>query len=357
MVTFVVYKGPQEVRQDIRVIMSMERETGTATVGIVMIGRNEGERLMACLHSITPLGLPMVYVDSASTDGSQAAARRAGALVVDLDLARPFTAARARNEGALALIARAPGLRYIQFIDGDCALARGWLETAQHFLDGAPDYAVACGRRRERRPAASLYNRMADIEWDTPIGDAGACGGDSLVRIAAYQAVGGFDATLIAGEEPELCSRLSLAGWRIRRLDAEMTVHDAAMTRLAQYWHRAVRSGFGYAQAWQTTRRRPQPLYARELLRAALWTLLPLVLSIVGGLMVHPAAWLIAPALYTLQIGRMAVRDGAGEALSWQRAGLLTLGKAAEALGALRYLARAATAGRDGGAGGTILYK
>jgi GT2 family glycosyltransferase len=337
--------------------MSMERGSSAAAVGIVIIGRNEGDRLIACLRSITPFELPMVYVDSASTDGSQAAARSVGASVVDLDLARPFTAARARHEGALALIAGAPGLRYIQFVDGDCALVSGWIEAAQHFLDVAPDYAIVCGRRRERRPSASLYNRVADMEWDTPVGDAAACGGDSLVRIAAYQAVGGFDTRLVAGEEPELCSRLGMAGWRIRRLDAEMTVHDVAMNRLAQYWHRAVRSGFGYAQAWRATRRRPRPLYARELLRAGLWTLLPTLLSILGGLMLHPGAWLIAPVLYALQITRLAVRDGAKDVLSWQRAGLLTLGKAAEALGALRYLARAATAGRDGDTGGTISYK
>jgi GT2 family glycosyltransferase len=344
------------VGQDTKFTITFGSEPRAST-GVVMIGRNEGERLVACLRSVAPLGLPMVYVDSASTDHSREVARAARAEVVELDLSRPFTAARARHEGALALIARAPGLRYIQFVDSDCALAQGWIETAQRFLDGESNYAVACGRRRERWPTASLYNQMADIEWNTPVGDAAACGGDSLVRIAAYQAVGGFDATLIAGEEPELCSRLGVAGWRIRRLDTEMTVHDAAMTRLAQYWHRAVRSGFGYAQAWRTTRRRPQPLYARELLRAVLWTLLPIILSILGGLMLNPSVWLAAPALYTLQIARLAVRDGVRDALSWQRAGLLTLGKVAEALGALRYLSRAATAGTAGGAGGTISYK
>jgi hypothetical protein len=31
-----------------------------------------------------------------------------------------------------------------------------------------------------------------------------------------------------AGEEPELCVRLRRRGWRILRLDAEMTRHDAA---------------------------------------------------------------------------------------------------------------------------------
>lgn len=323
------------------------------SVGVVMIGRNEGDRLVACLRSIVPLGLPMVYVDSASTDGSQEAARATGAIVVDLDLRQPFTAARARVEGAQRLIDHAPDVRYIQFVDGDCVMVADWIETAQQFLDRSSDYAVACGRRRERQPSASIYNRMADIEWNTPVGDAAACGGDSLIRLSAYREVGGFDPTLIAGEEPELCSRLGVAGWKIRRLDANMTVHDAAMTRLSQYWHRAVRSGFGYAQAWWTTRHRPQPLYARELLRAALWTALPITLSVLGGLAAHPALWSLAPAIYSVQITRLALRFGPNQAVSWQRGALLTLGKVAETWGALRYCRRAVS----GSAGGTISYK
>lgn len=322
-------------------------------VGVVAIGRNEGARLVACLASLAALDLPVVYVDSASTDGSQAAARAAGARVVELDFARPFTAARARAEGVAALFADVPGVAYIQFVDGDCTLAPGWIEAARAFLDASPDHAVACGRRRERAPGASPYNRMADLEWDTPVGEAAACGGDALFRASAYRAVGGFDPALIAGEEPELCARLRAAGWRIRRLDAEMTVHEAAMTRLGQWWNRAVRSGFGYAQAWRATRTGEHPLYSRELRRAVAWTVGPVLVSIVGGVLVEPALWLLAPAVYAAQIARLAMRFGARDRFSWQRAGLLTLGKAAETWGALRYLKRAAA----GATGGTIAYK
>ncbi len=326
--------------------------TGVA-VGVVMIGRNEGERLIACLRSIAPLGLPMVYVDSASTDDSLSTAHDAGATIINLDLSRPFTAARARHEGFLALVKQIPTLRYVQFVDGDCTLAPAWIATAQRFLDDAPSYAVVCGRRHERSPTASLYNHMADIEWNTPVGDAAACGGDALIRLSAYQAVGGFDPVLIAGEEPELCSRLGEAGWGIRRLDAEMTVHDAAMTHFAQYWKRATRSGFGYAQAWWTTRHRPRPLYARELLRAGVWTVLPAMLAIGGGLAIQPALWLLAPVLYGAQVARIAWRFGVDKKLSWQRAMLLTSSKIAETWGAFRYLRRAMT----GSAGSTISYK
>ena len=72
-------------------------ETKLEGVGAVAIGRNEGERLRRCLSSLAGRVSPLVYVDSGSSDGSPELARSFGAVVVDLDLSRPFTAARARN--------------------------------------------------------------------------------------------------------------------------------------------------------------------------------------------------------------------------------------------------------------------
>jgi glycosyltransferase involved in cell wall biosynthesis len=54
-------------------------------VGVVVIGRNEGERLKRCLISATTQSTRVVYVDSGSSDNSPAIARDLGADVVDLD--------------------------------------------------------------------------------------------------------------------------------------------------------------------------------------------------------------------------------------------------------------------------------
>lgn len=325
---------------------SAGRDIGTR-VGIVAIGRNEGERLRRCLTSIDVAGAPAVYVDSGSTDGSSALAATLGVHVVQLDMAQPFTAARARNAGFQALIARDPGLEFVQFVDGDCEFERGWLAVAVRFLDERPEIAVACGRRRERFPEASFYNRLCDAEWNTPVGEARACGGDALMRASAVLAVDGFDAGLPAGEEPELCHRLRGQGWLVWRLDAPMTIHDAAMHRFRQWWLRAVRSGLGYAQTWRATSGRPQPLYRRECLRAVAWTLGVIGLAIGAAAAWGWAALLVAPAIWGLQFARLAGRHGTGEAA------LLLLGKVAETVGIATYLRRA-IAGR---AGGTIFYK
>src|SRR3990170_3982962 len=92
----------------------------TSRLGIVAIGRNEGERLRACLRSVVGDNRVVVYVDSGSTDGSVEMARSMGAEVVELDLATPFTAARARNEGFHRLEQLNPNVAFVQFVDGDC---------------------------------------------------------------------------------------------------------------------------------------------------------------------------------------------------------------------------------------------
>jgi GT2 family glycosyltransferase len=220
-------------------------------VGLVVIGRNEGDRLRQCLLSVMGKVAHIVYVDSGSTDGSIELARSLGVDVVELDLSTPFTAARARNAGFAHLLQKEAQIEFVQFVDGDCEVVEGWLDTALAQLEAQSNVAVVCGRRRERFPEQSFYNRLCDMEWDTPIGEATACGGDSMMRVEAFQQVGGFNPALIAGEEPELCVRLRQKEWKILRIDAEMTLHDAQMLHFSQWWKRALRAGHAYAEgAW-----------------------------------------------------------------------------------------------------------
>ena len=242
-----------------------------STVGVIAIGRNEGERLRRCLASVVGRGVPVVYVDSGSTDGSPDLARSMGAEVVALDMSVPFSAARARNEGFARLAAVAPGLRYVFFVDGDCEVVPGWIERATSELEANPKAAVVCGRRRERHPDASVYNRLADVEWDRPAGEVQSCGGDAVMRADAFRQAGGFDPSVVAGEEPELCQRLREAGWKVLRVEAEMTIHDSAMLRFGQWWKRAVRSGYGAMDVATRFRRGKDGLFVRQVKSARVW--------------------------------------------------------------------------------------
>ena len=215
-------------------------------IGVVVIGRNEGDRLKASLASLKGIE-NIVYVDSGSTDGSQAFARKMGVKVVELPVPPKFTAARARNAGIEALLKATPDLGKIQFVDGDCTVEPGWIETASAALNADPKLGGLFGRRREVAPERSIYNRICDVEWNVPIGPTLGTGGDAMFRVDALRAVAGYDPALIAGEEPDMCLRMSRHGWRFARIDAAMTRHDAQITRFGQWWRRAKRAGFAAA--------------------------------------------------------------------------------------------------------------
>lgn len=301
-------------------------------IAAVVIGRNEGARLKACLASLKGVS-PIVYVDSGSTDGSADHARSVGAQVIDLDRALPFTAARARNAG-LAALDRSE-TTFVQLVDGDCTVEPGWLATAAAYLSDHPGTAIACGRRREEHPEASVYNRLCDIEWNTPPGDARACGGDALARLSALDAAGLYRDDLIAGEEPELCVRLRQLGWKIHRLDAPMTRHDARMTRLSQWWTRTRRAGHAFAEGAHLHGAPPERHWVTETRRALLWGA-AIPLAILVAALIHPAA-LLATLIYPLQIARLAARRGLTSRSAWEWAAFTVLGKFAEAQGALQF--------------------
>jgi len=218
-----------------------------ATSGIVVVGRNEGERLHRCLPSVRSADLPLVYVDSCSHDGSAAWARSIGVTVHELDGGKPLSAARARNEGFERLLADHPDLQFVQFVDGDCQLDPGWMAMGAERLLAQAELGIVCGRVRERDPQASIYNLLCNLEWQHEPGVVRSCGGNFMVRVAAFRAVGGFRADVMAAEDDELCLRLRRAGFTILSLDADMVVHDAAMMRFGQWWTRARRTGMAYA--------------------------------------------------------------------------------------------------------------
>jgi glycosyltransferase involved in cell wall biosynthesis len=243
----------------------------------------------------------VVYVDSGSTDGSVAWAKATGADVVVLQGA--FTAARARNGGFRRLKKIAPFLEYVQFVDGDCELFEDWPQQATSFLDSHDKVCAVFGRRRERFPERSIYNRLCDKEWNTPIGEARAFGGDVMIRVQAIEFAGGYREDMIAGEEPELCVRLRSSGNHIQRLDVDMTLHDANITRFGQWWRRNVRSGYAYAQGAHLHGAAPERHWVWESRRALLWGLWLPILCLLVGTILKPWGLLIF-LVYPLQLLR-----------------------------------------------------
>ena len=214
-------------------------------VSVVIIGRNEGDRLLDCLEAVNIVPregfrLELIYVDSASSDGSPDRARAHGARVIEVNPERP-SAALGRNAGW-----RSSKGEFVLFLDGDTLLEPDFIAKALPAMD-EPGVAVVWGHRRERFPEQSLYIRVLDLDWIYPPGDSEYCGGDALMRREALEHVDGFDDTLIAGEEPEVCRRLREQHYRVLHMDIPMTLHDLGIDSFSAYWRRALRAGHAYA--------------------------------------------------------------------------------------------------------------
>ena len=308
-------------------------------IGVVAIGRNEGERLKTCLRSLLGRVRSIVYVDSGSTDDSVAYAESIGVDVVELDTSIPFTAARARNAGAKRLLQDNSDLQYVQFIDGDCEVVDEWFGAAIESFNDDDLLAIVCGRRRERNPDASVYNRLIDLEWDTPVGEATECGGDALIRVEAFEDVGGYDESLIAGEEPEMCIRLRRAGWTIRRIDAEMTLHDADLTKFSQWWRRMVRSGHAAAEGRAMYGDDPERFRVDAVRSTIEWALVLPLLSLSLAWITWGAS-LLLPAAYIFlfqRVKRHQLKRGRSSSDAGLYARYCVLGKFPELIGMMKF--------------------
>jgi GT2 family glycosyltransferase len=285
-------------------------------VGAVVIGRNEGQRLINCLDSVLRFGLTqMVYVDSGSVDGSCQAAQERGVKVLALDLSIPFTAARARNAGFWHLCEQYPDVEYVQFLDGDCELRPGWIDAAITALDSHPQAASVSGRYQERYPQATIFNRLCQIEWrlmgtagtpETP-GEITQFGGIVMIRKTALAAVGGYANNVIAAEDDELAVRLRQTGSTLLWINHTCIIHDADMHYLGQWWQRAKRCGYAYAQVSQLHGAAPERKFVTEIRRTWLWGLIMPAL-ILGLIIPTKGLSLLLLARYPFSVLRNALR-------------------------------------------------
>ncbi len=182
-------------------------------ISFVIPVRNDVLRLQRCLSSIVRNEYPrelieIIVVDNDSTDGSAAAARGYSAIIVK---SPGDSVAAHRNRGARAALGSV-----IAFADSDHEIDRNWIETAVEVLSSAD--VAATGAPYLTQPSANWVQqqydglrtrpvRREDVQW---LGS-----GNFAVKRAAFDKIGGFDASLTACEDVDLCNRLRLAGHRI----------------------------------------------------------------------------------------------------------------------------------------------
>lgn len=314
------------------------------TLAIVVIGRNERVRLGRALSAaLEAKPACVIYVDSGSTDDSvQVARSMSGVLVEVLDNSLPHTAARGRNRGYEIARERVPGLSHVQFVDGDCVLSDGYIEAALAYFAEHSDVAIVVGALREEYRDKNVFHRLADMEWERTVGEVRATGGIFMIRADVFEAAGGFDGSVAAGEEFELAVRVRALGHRIMRIDHEMARHDINMQGFGEWWQRAVRSGHSLAEGMYIQAKKGKKAhykllgssvtYGAILPSTATLLFLPTLGLSLSLLAPHARLWL------KVREHRLSVGDSKDDAAVYATS--VVLGKFAEAQGIGRFVKR-----------------
>lgn len=318
-------------------------------LGVVVIGKNEGQQLLRALGSIGPRAAAVVYADSASTDDSVALVREhfPAVRVVQLDATRPLSPARGRNEGMAELRRALPDVALVQFLDGDCDLCPGWLEGASTYLEEHAEVGIVCGRLRERHRERNRFHRLADMEWAQPAGDIDDLGGIMMVRTRTWDDVDGQNADIPAAEEREFCRRALARGWRARRLPEDMALHDIDMEELSEWWTRMTRMGHSWAQGLWIYRDR---YHLRHVASLAVWGALIPALAVVGALPTLGVSFTLLFPYRRLWRRMVVEREAQGDRPDDARlyATAMLAAKLAGTVGVARFFLRTLPAGRGG---------
>lgn len=202
-------------------------------LSVVVVTRNERERIGACLESILAACRPIdrfeiLLVDSRSTDGTVDVARDYPVTVLELPEGPPVTAAAGRYVGTAATSGD-----LVLFVDGDVVLTDDWLTSA-------------CRRLRDDPTLGGLDGHLDEsaADADRPVD---ALRGVALYDRGALETAGGFDPHLVSNEDIDLSYRVRDAGYRLRRLSTVVGFHpdeNGPRDRLRR-WHRGYYHGRG----------------------------------------------------------------------------------------------------------------
>lgn len=294
-------------------------QPGAQDICFVIPVRNGATLLPRCLRSIQTAGagrggVEIVVVDNGSTDDSAAVASRHGARVVG---GAGLRVGALRNAGA-----RATSAPLLAFVDADHELAPGWIDRCRAALSA---HGVGAAGRQYDAPHPGTWVQRAyaclrehspaprDVEW------LGA--GNLAVWRHVFEAVGGFDESLEACEDVDLCRVIRLRGWRVVSEPGMRSIHHGDPATLGavfrgERWRArdnlrvSLRGRPSWRSAWSVV----MPLATLTLLAAAV-----AATAAVPWLGPWPAAVsvLSLSAVVLLRAGVMIARGGVETAGGW----------------------------------------
>jgi GT2 family glycosyltransferase len=179
-------------------------------ISFVIPVRNDAVRLTRCLKSIAANRFPrtaieVIVIDNASTDDTAAAARAYADTVITL---QGHSVAALRNAGA-----RQSRGAIVAFVDADHEIPEDWVSAAVTTL--ADPRIAAAGFPTDTQPDANWVQRLYDSMRQRPASREEVSwlgSGNLAIKRERFDAVGGFNETLVACEDVDLCNRLAAAG-------------------------------------------------------------------------------------------------------------------------------------------------
>lgn len=227
--------------------------TGSPLLSVVVICRNQRDRVLACVRSIlrevVPLQVPfeLLVIDSASTDGTREALAEMPVRWVGLEESPLLCASLGRKVGTDT----ASG-SHILFLDGDMELEPGFLPAARDAIGGLEGVAGIVGQVFEKDP--SVPGGRRDIYRIRKEGKADKFGGAVLFSRRSLLRAGGYDPYIFNREENELYSRIRSAGEAVWQIPVPMALHHDPPASLAEKVFREILPGrkrpLGRAQAF-----------------------------------------------------------------------------------------------------------
>ncbi|MCQ9206661.1 MAG: glycosyltransferase [Omnitrophica bacterium] len=215
-------------------------------ISCVVIGINSERTIAVCLESIKKSTysniVEIIYVDGGSKDQSVTIAKGInGIKVIELNLHTP-TPGKERNVGWQ--VARG---EWIHFFDSDIVIDKNWFLEAVRYVEERT--GAIFGWLKEAYPRKNFFHFVINLDWTNPGNKGNLFGGNVLVRRSVLEEIGGYNEDLIAGEDLELSARIHYYGWYTVGVNMIMCYHDINMRGLMQYFKRAFRAGYGFAEA------------------------------------------------------------------------------------------------------------
>jgi cellulose synthase/poly-beta-1,6-N-acetylglucosamine synthase-like glycosyltransferase len=258
-------------------------------VSVIIPVRNDARRLAVCLRSLSELDyaadrMEVIVVDNGSRDDSAEVARAAGAKVL---LHPDLRVGALRNRGVEA----ARG-EILALVDSDHEVPKGWLRAGVNDLVADPDLHMV-GAPYLPPPQGTWVQRIwavhrlrhaerGEVVW--------LASGNLFLRKRDFNRIGGFDETLVAAEDVDLCVRLKAAQGRIVSDMRLANIHHGEPPTLWQFFRKELWRGSSGIRAFLA---HGMPLHELPSLAFPIYHLLALTLLVATAFAVAlGASWL-----------------------------------------------------------------